>query len=170
MLLPTVTHTYAALNPHPSNHPRTCSWTLLPINIGSMGISIFLKPRQNKRRYKTILVLQCIMFLFADRILRLYYSRITILEFCLFTAIPTPLLVWVMAQRKRIGKLEDKELSQFLTQKVVKQSMLIGLAEISFLMFSSVQCANRSNWRECERTLYSQTCIGIMVVVVNGIR
>lgn len=54
------------------------SWTLLPINIGAMGIAFFLKPCQEKKRYKIILCLQCLLFVFVDKSIRFFFGGLSL--------------------------------------------------------------------------------------------
>ena len=82
----------------------------------------------------------------------------------------TPLLVFAIStfnstrfarRRSRIAKLTDKDLSRFLTNDVVMGGVIIGLGQLTFLMFASIQCDNGNfidevdDWRQCNRTLYS---------------
>ena len=84
--------------------------------------------------------------------------------------------------RKRIARLPDKDLSRFLVDSVFTQGIVIGLGQLVFLLFSSLQCdvSNtdfhwREEWKECRRTLYSQTGLGCLsalyyvLKVVSGV-
>lgn len=50
------------------------------------------------------------------------------------------------------------------------------LAQLTFLIFSSIQChasqdsSNFEFWMECNRTLFAQTGLGLIVVLFMGIR
>ena len=51
---------------------------------------------------------------------------------------------------------------------VIKGGLIVGLGQLIFLAFSSIQCVNEANvegrdWRECKRSLYSQTGLGSLV-------
>ena len=51
---------------------------------------------------------------------------------------------------------------------VVKGGLIVGLGQLIFLAFSSVQCLNEASvegldWTECKRSLYSQTGLGGLV-------
>lgn len=99
--------------------------------------------------------------------------------------------------RSRLARLPDSMISEFLTQKLFKELVFLGLAQVryssrylayttttlgkvltsetrvqlSLLLFSAVQCEREvDNWRQCHRTLYSQTSLGVMVVAFIGIK
>ena len=49
--------------------------------------------------------------------------------------------------------------------------MLVGLGQLAFLMFKSIQCdGNKDDWRDCNRTLYSQAGLGFMVTLFTIIK
>ena len=63
---------------------------------------------------------------------------------------------------------------------VIKGGLIVGLGQLLFLAFSSVQCLNEANveglgWTECKRSLYSQNGLGGLVaeytilLLVSGI-
>ncbi|GMH59134.1 hypothetical protein TrLO_g15018 [Triparma laevis f. longispina] len=72
-----------------------------------------------------------------------------------------------------IAKLPDKEISYFLTNDVIMGGMMIGLGQLAFLMFASIQCEKRNEqgaWRQCNRTLISQAGLSFMVMLYVIIR
>ena len=82
------------------------------------------------------------------------------------------ILFWFSRRvRSKIATLADKDLHDFLTQIVLKEGVFFGLAQLGFLMFSSIQCDGNldktevDHWENCNRTLYSQTALGIFVVI-----
>ena len=75
---------------------------------------------------------------------------------------------FVACVRSRVAKLSDADLSRFLSLSVVKGGLIVGLGQLIFLAFSSVQCLNEASaeghdWTECKRSLYSQTGLGGLV-------
>ncbi|GMI10466.1 hypothetical protein TrVE_jg3991 [Triparma verrucosa] len=85
-------------------------------------------------------------------------------------------MVWValfylsFRVRRRIARLSDKDLNDLLTHVVLKGGVLITMAQLAFLVFSSVQCESEMNYaaggtfKNCNRTLYAQTGIGLASV------
>ena len=73
-----------------------------------------------------------------------------------------------------VARLNDRNLSIFLTDGVMKEGLLIGLAQLGFLLFSSVQCEAEvqewNSWTECSRTLFSQTGLGVMICLYLGVK
>ena len=64
--------------------------------------------------------------------------------------------------------LSDSDLSRFLSMSVIKGGLIVGLGQLIFLAFSSIQCLNEASvegedWTECKRSLYSQTGLGGLV-------
>ena len=76
-----------------------------------------------------------------------------------------------MIVRSKVGDLPDKDLSDYIIKHVYKDAMLIGLAQLAFLIFSSIQCeGNKSNYKDCNRTLYSQSGLGLLVATFTIIQ
>ena len=78
-------------------------------------------------------------------------------------------LLFALQIRSRIAKLSDADLSKFLSMSIIKGGLVVGLGQLVFLAFSSIQCLNEAtveghDWRECKRSLYSQTGLGGLVV------
>ena len=74
-----------------------------------------------------------------------------------------------------VANSHDHIISEFLTHGVIKEGLLIGLAQLGFLLFSSVQCAAEvqalsQNWKKCNRTLYSQTGLGTLISLYLGVK
>ncbi|GMH93315.1 hypothetical protein TL16_g12594 [Triparma laevis f. inornata] len=76
-----------------------------------------------------------------------------------------------MTCRSYVAKLSDEDLSKFLTEDVVMGSVLVGLGQLAFLMFASIQChGNADDWRQCNRTLLSQAGLSGMVTLFTIIK
>ncbi|GMH73506.1 hypothetical protein TL16_g06212 [Triparma laevis f. inornata] len=65
--------------------------------------------------------------------------------------------------------LSDEKLTKFLTEDVMVGWLLVGMAQLTFLAFGSIQCENGlsdrvTGYDECNRTLFSQTALGFTVV------
>lgn len=143
------------------------------MTLGSMSIFFALKPRCKDYKYLGGLYLQyfllsgsiCYPSLTSSRYIEIIIIMITLLT----------LLIFATKVRSAISNLPDPELHIFLTQVVLKEGILIGLSQLSFLIFSSIQCINKLEkevlyWRQCNRTLYSQTGLGYMVVLYTTIQ
>lgn len=77
--------------------------------------------------------------------------------------------MWI---RSAIANLSDQRLSDYLTKDVFNHGgVLIGLAQLAFLIFSSIQCKRQTdNIYKCNGTLYSQTGLGGVVAIYTIIK
>ncbi|GMH75633.1 hypothetical protein TL16_g06825 [Triparma laevis f. inornata] len=76
-----------------------------------------------------------------------------------------------MKSRSRIARLSDEDLSKFLTNDVTMGGMLVGLGQLAFLMFASIQCDGKTDdWTQCSRTLLSQAGLSGMVTLFTVIK
>ena len=144
------------------------SWTLLPISIMAIALSFGLKPRREDWKYKSLLYFQCLFFLFADRIARLCFGTLTWYQ-GLYILIGAALMLLGLKIRSNLAGLPDAEVSEFLTNTLIKEGLLMGLGQLSLLIFSSIQCEgdlapSSEDWRECNRTLFSQVRYHIRAV------
>ena len=78
------------------------------------------------------------------------------------------LFLFFLRVRSRIAKLSDADLSVFLSMSTVKGGLIVGLGQLAFIAFSSIQCASEAklqgnDWKECKRSLLSQTGLGGLV-------
>ena len=151
---------------------------ILPLGVTTLALSFALKPRRTDFAYRTFLTLQYFLFSIGSETLAMcgYGWRIEdSLDFfirCPFWLAISPLL-WFM--RQKIAELEDDKLSDFLSMNVVKGGLLVGLGQLAFLMFSSVQCENEArmngrDWRDCKRSLFSQSGLGGMISLFTIIK
>ena len=85
-----------------------------------------------------------------------------------------------MRVRSRIARLSDADFSKFLSLSIIIGGLIVGLGQLVFLAFSSIQCVNEAtveglDWRECKRSLISQAGLGglvglyIILLLVSGI-
>ncbi|GMH79050.1 hypothetical protein TrLO_g7737 [Triparma laevis f. longispina] len=150
-------------------------WIMLPISVSAMGISFALKPRREDRPYKVFLYAQYFILTYFAEFLGLFWTppnTSIIVEKSIECLVVYPALFMLgMKSRSRIAKLTDKDLSRFLTNDVVMGGVIIGLGQLTFLMFASIQCDNGNfidgvdDWRQCNRTLYSSAGLGGMVTL-----
>mmetsp|Transcript_9626 Transcript_9626/g.17488 ORF Transcript_9626/g.17488 Transcript_9626/m.17488 type:complete len:986 (+) Transcript_9626:120-3077(+) len=145
------------------------SWIILSISVLAMAISFFLKPRREDLRYKIFLYFQYFGFAFISDFLAAVGDKKAINSFlrCLAWF---ALFLLGMRCRSHVAKLTDEDLSKFLSKDVIRGGVLIGLAQLVFLMFGSIQCdGNADDWRNCNRTLLSQTGLSGMVMLYTVI-
>ncbi|GMH78321.1 hypothetical protein TL16_g07754 [Triparma laevis f. inornata] len=131
-----------------------------------MAISFCLKPRREDRLYKTLLYTQFVTYTLVSEFLYVVgnsFDRV-IARAIASGAFYLLLLKFGIKSRSHFAKLPDKELSHFLTNDVIMGGVIIGLGQLAFLMFGSIQCdGNASSYTECNRTLISQAGLSIMV-------
>ncbi|GMH88692.1 hypothetical protein TrST_g13661 [Triparma strigata] len=100
------------------------------------------------------------------------------------------MLLFAEKVRSCIARQPDQELSDFLTEVVLKGGVFIGLAQLAFLIFRAIQCKGevremercvawdenhqeyeiKCDWRQCNRTLFAQTGLGMMVTIYIGVK
>ena len=126
---------------------RFYAWILLPICITAMVISFGLKPRRENLIYKTFIYAQYVLLAFVSEILYMVGYNwqedaiLNALGRCLFSIF---LFFFALRVRARVAKLSDEDLSCFLSQSVVRGGLVIGLAQLAFLAFSSLQCESEA--------------------------
>ncbi|GMH63274.1 hypothetical protein TL16_g03669 [Triparma laevis f. inornata] len=114
--------------------------------------------------------LQCAIYLISDIVVKITIGDAKASFVIGFITIRAIFLAFFLRVRLRIARLEDKQLSEFLAEKVIKDGFFMGFAQLGFLTFSSIQCeAEEDHWSDCNRTLYSQTGLGFMVVIYTAI-
>mmetsp|Transcript_2598 Transcript_2598/g.4916 ORF Transcript_2598/g.4916 Transcript_2598/m.4916 type:complete len:1010 (+) Transcript_2598:83-3112(+) len=154
------------------------SWILLPIATTALVLSFALQPRLNSKRHLAFLALQ-----FSTSTWLCEWLTVVGFEWDseqIFLAVIRSFgwavtLVLGLRVRARIARLPDKDLSKFLVDKVFSEGFLVGLGQLIFLVFSSIQCdtatmAEGEGWENCRRTLYSQTGLGCLTALVIVLR
>ncbi|GMH86571.1 hypothetical protein TL16_g10591 [Triparma laevis f. inornata] len=151
-------------------------WTkiILPMSATAMAISFALKPRREDRAYKVFLVLQYVLLTLVAEILAIVgddFAKSVLIKSFVRSLLYLAFLKIGLKSRSRIATLSDEDLSKFLTNDVIMKSMLVGLGQLAFLMFASIQCdGNTDDWMQCRRTLYSQTGLSGMVALFTIIK
>lgn len=145
------------------------SWTFEPLSFGAMGISFLLKPRREDKKYKVFLSTQYVIYGFAIPIIRWnFLDDKSLAGICLRIVIWVVLLMFGLRVRSEVASLPDERLSTFLTQDLFKEGLLVGVAQLAFLSFSSVQCEATTmagNWKPmlCNST-YNPSCQSVELV------
>ena len=153
-------------------------WVALPLCCTTMIISGVLKPRLQSRRYKALLILQYGLFSVVSEIFLMAgfnFQPDAILWAgvrCVFWVAIVPLFMFL---RRRIGRLPDEDLTNFLALSVVRGGLLVGLAQLTFLAFASIQCENEASledrpWWECKRALFSQAGLASFLALYTTIK
>ncbi|GMH47155.1 hypothetical protein TrVE_jg3053 [Triparma verrucosa] len=149
-------------------------WITLPIAISAMSISFVLKPKREDRAYKVALLFQYVLFSFVSEFLSVVghdFAKIRIIMSCVKALFWLISLKIGMKVRSHVASLSDEDLSNFLMNDVIFGGMLVGLAQLAFIMFGSIQCdGNADDWRQCSRTLYSQAGLSFMVTLFTIIK
>ncbi|GMI05766.1 hypothetical protein TrVE_jg12803 [Triparma verrucosa] len=147
---------------------------ILPMSTTAMAISFALKPRRNGWKYKTLLLLQYALFTFVPEFLAIVGDDFATRQVIMSSGRSLFYLAFLkvgMMSRSHMANLSDEDLSKFLTNDVIMGGVLMGLGQLAFLMFGSVQCdGNAGNWRKCNRTLVSQTSLSAMVTLLTIIK
>lgn len=125
-------------------HNKFWAWTIFPITVGAMMISFGLKPCRNDVPYKTFLYLQYLLLcfgFFVDPELGFRVPKWV----CSIIVIVSQLIMFLFAEKVRflIARQPDTELSDFLTNVVLKGGVFIGLAQLAFLIFSAIQVRSK---------------------------
>ena len=147
------------------------AYVLLPTCVTSLIIAFALKPRRNDLAYMAFLSFQYVAFSIGVEVLSMKgykwdkdQMRVGFVRGLVW------LILFLVALKFRfsIARLSDADLSKFLSMSVIKGGLMVGIGQLVFLAFSSIQCVNESSvegdvWRECTRSLYSQTGLGGLV-------
>ena len=127
--------------------PKFYAWILLPVCVTAQVISFLLKPRREDSFYKAFLYTQYFLFTVVSEILSVVGDNWE--QHCVFIGSLRSLLwlgllpVW-MCIRARVARLSDEELSHFFSVSIVRDSLVVGLGQLTFLTFSSVQCQSEA--------------------------
>ena len=151
------------------------TWIIYPMSVAAMVISFGLKPRRDDLPYKIFLFLQYFIFTYVSQFSSLVGQNLetdAIIQSTLQASLLWPLLLAAgMKCRSHIAHLSDEDLSKFLTNDVIMKGMLVGLGQLAFLMFASIQCDGKTDdWRQCNRTLFSQAGLSGMVALFTTIK
>ena len=148
-----------------------------PTCVLAMAISFLLKPRREDLAYRAFLLFQYCQLTFGSEILIMIGFRFDRGE--VIQAFITMVLFFIMLLvfwriRSRVAKLSDADLSEFLSMSVVKDGLIVGLGQLAFLAFSSIQCESEAriegrSWEDCNRSLYSQAGLGGLVTLFTVI-
>ncbi|GMH90124.1 hypothetical protein TrVE_jg3457 [Triparma verrucosa] len=142
--------------------------------VTAMAISFALKPRREDRAHTIFLVLQFVVFSFVTEFLNVVgedFATSQIIMSSFRSLCWLALLKLGLKFRTNVAKLSDEDLSKFLTNDVILGGMFVGLGQLAFLMFASIQCdGNVDDWRECNRTLLSQGGLSFMVTLFTIIK
>ncbi|GMI01543.1 hypothetical protein TrLO_g10204 [Triparma laevis f. longispina] len=153
---------------------RFWMWIILPISTTAMALSFVLKPRRKVRAYKVFLILQYVLYSFVSEILSVVGEDFTSSQIIISSVrslLWLALLEFGLKTRSHVAKLSDEDLSKFLITDVIFGGMLVGLPQLAFLMFASIQCnGNADDWRQCSRTLISQAGLSFIVTLFTIIK
>ena len=159
----------------PSQYTKFFAWIVLPISITATVVSLFLKPRREDRIYKAFLYFQFVCTWFGSEFFIMAgddWETGEIVKGCIRALGYTFVFYVFLRIRANAAKLSDEALEDFLASKVMKGGLTVGLGQIVFLAFSSIQCYSEANqngdeWYECKRSLWSQTGLGGMIAGVT---
>ena len=123
------------------------TWVSKPICFTAMAVSFLLKPRRTGFAYIAFLYFQYAILTLGSEIFILtglnwdHYEIMESSARCLLYAV---VLFVAMRVRSRVARLTDADLSNFLSMSAVKGALVVGLSQLVFLAFSSIQCANEA--------------------------
>ena len=138
------------------------SWILIPIGTTALVLSFALQPRLNTKSHLAFLALQFSTSTWLCEWLTVvgfewdgHQIFLAVIRSCGWAVT----LVLGLKVRARIARLPDKDLSTFLVDKVFTEGFLVGIGQLIFLVFSSIQCdtatmAAGEGWMQCRRTLF----------------
>ena len=123
------------------------AYVLIPICTTVQIISFLLKPRREDFAYKAFLYLQYVLFTVVSEILTMVgnnWDQNQVIQGSVQSLIWLCLLPVFMHVRAGVAGFSDKDLSDFLSMSVIKGGLFVGLAQLTFLAFSSVQCQSEA--------------------------
>ena len=129
-----------------------------------MSISFVLKPRDQTRKHAVFLSLQYAILTLGSEFFTcvgMDWDKEQVVIGFVRSLIFLGLFPVGMHMRSSVAKLPDGELSRYLEMTVFKGALVIGLGQLSFLVFSPIQCHSENSleggsWIDCQRSLFSQ--------------
>ena len=127
--------------------PYFYSWIVKPLSYTAMAISFTLKPRREDYAYKCILHLQYGLLTVGSQVCYVLGTDqrqekiISSIMYIFGWLILYPICLRV---RSSISKLSDDDLTEFLSMIVLKEGLIVGMAQLAFLAFSSLQCSSEA--------------------------
>ena len=127
-----------------------------------MAISFLLKPRRDDFAYRAFLQFQYCLLTFVSELLIMIgfkFERSETIQASLTMVLFFFVLLVSWRIRSMVGELSDADLSEFLSMSVIKVGLVVGLGQLAFLAFSSIQCESEARlegkgWEDCNRSLY----------------
>lgn len=114
----------------------------------AISISFALKPRREDDPYKIFLYGQFFEFAFVTEFLYAvdfeFEASVTV-RICVRSLIWCALLAFGTISRSHVAKLTDKDLSSFLINDVVMGGVIIGIGQLAFLIFASIQVRTKKS-------------------------
>ncbi|GMH89030.1 hypothetical protein TrVE_jg13185 [Triparma verrucosa] len=155
------------------------SFNFTPLTFWALLISFMLQPCNKSKWHKAMLTVQYIVysFSFTTSYFNFFGRSVVMLIITIFLLVL--LLFATLKVRSIVASLEKrgpKKLSEFLSKSVIYKGLLLGSIKLTFLVFTSIKCETElweeeeksdleHPWRACNRTLYSQTGLGIMIII-----
>ena len=152
------------------------SFNFTPLTFWALLISFMLQPCNESKWHKAMLTVQYIVysFSFTTSYFNFFGRSVVMLIVTIFLLVL--LLFATLTVRSVVASLDPKKLSEFLSKSVIYKGLLLGTIKLTFLVFTSIKCETElweeeekseleHPWRACNRTLYSQTGLGIMIII-----
>ncbi|GMI03001.1 hypothetical protein TrLO_g8871 [Triparma laevis f. longispina] len=144
-----------------------------PLAVACMCLSFALRPRDTSKRHTALLIVQYSLFSYGSFVCWSLGRRQSGSDLVFFTVtrvvIATCLLMFAFECRRKIASRPDKELANFLATGVLRDGILAGLGQILFLGVESSRCYADldpdETKDECNRSLKSQTGLGMLVAI-----
>eukprot|EP00519_Triparma_laevis_P004294 CAMPEP_0182514400 /NCGR_PEP_ID=MMETSP1321-20130603/35669_1 /TAXON_ID=91990 /ORGANISM="Bolidomonas sp., Strain RCC1657" /LENGTH=1209 /DNA_ID=CAMNT_0024721593 /DNA_START=151 /DNA_END=3777 /DNA_ORIENTATION=+ len=152
------------------------SFNFTPLTFWALLISFMLQPCNKSKWHKAMLYVQYVVysFSFTTSYFNFFGRSVVMLIVTIFLLVL--LLFATLTVRSIVASLDPKKLSEFLSKSVIYKGLLLGSIKLTFLVFTSIKCETELReeeeksdleqpWRACNRTLYSQTGLGIMIII-----
>ena len=172
-----------------SSSPQFSGWVALPLALLALGLSILLQPRNQKKPYKIFLsglfltigvvpqfclALGVVKYDIEDKVTHLGVSGVRLFFWSLIYITATKV-------RSKIARLQDDDLSSFLSRNLFLEGFVAGVGQLGFLMFDVLRCLNElgtdwrfgtttgsnglivEKWTLCRRTMCSQPGLGGLI-------
>ncbi|GMH91759.1 hypothetical protein TL16_g12148, partial [Triparma laevis f. inornata] len=152
------------------------SFNFTPLTFWALLISFMLQPSNESKWHKAMLYVQYAVYSFSFTVSYFnFFGRSVVI--LIVTIVLLILLFFATLKVRNIVASRDPEMiSGFLVKSVIYKGLLLGTIKLTFLVFTSIKCETelweeeeKSNlehpWRDCNRTLYSQTGLGIMIII-----
>ena len=135
-----------------------------------------LQPCNESKWHKAMLYVQYAVYSFSFTVSYFNFFGRSVVILIVTIILLILLFFATLKVRNVVASRDPEKISNFLSKSVVYKGLMLGTIKLTFLVFTSIKCETElweeeeqsdleHPWRACNRTLYSQTGLGIMIII-----